>query len=44
MAGFLYVVQTYVLFMFFDSGDLTPVPGRGPQEPSYPIRGVVHDA
>ena len=33
-----------IVYSLFDSGDLKPVPARGPQELNYPLRVVVHNA
>ena len=44
LVSFLYRLQLLNNLCFFDSWDLTQVPGSGPKEQSYPLRGVVHNA
>ena len=42
--GMLSCIVYRFYLCFLDSGVLTPVPGRGSQEPSYPLQWVVHNA
>ena len=41
---FFYSIKLFDKVRHFLHGDLTPVPGRGPQEANYPLREVVNYA